>query len=228
MGKISLSLSVCVCVCVNAFIRIVIIMKTQLSHAFENIIEVENLLESWKEFVKGKKKKRDVQEFSLCLMDNVLELHDELRHYTYRHADYQAFSIHDPKPRSIHKAGVRDRLLHHAIYRILYPFFDKTLIADSYSCRIKKGTHKALDRFRRCAYAVSKNNTRTCWVLKCDIKKFFASIDQEVLCDILQAHIPDCDTLWLLERIIKSFSSTALGKACRLAISPHSFLQISI
>ena len=191
-------------------------MKIQLSHSFEDIISVENLLEAWREFVKGKRGRRDVQEFSLRLIDNILLLNDDLRHHTYRHGAYQAFSIHDPKSRSIHKARVRDRLLHHAIYRILYPFFDKIFVADSYSCRIGKGTHKALDRFRRFAYAVSKNNTKTCWILKCDIKKFFASIDQVVLLAILQKYIPDRAILWLLERVTKSFSSTAHGKGLPL------------
>lgn len=186
-------------------------MKIQLIHTFEDIISIDNLLEAWKEFVKGKRRKRDVQEFSFRLMDNLLELHHDLRHHTYEHGSYQAFSIHDPKPRRIHKATIRDRLLHHAIYRILYPFFDKTFIADSYSCQIGKGTHKALNRFRDFGYKVSQNNTRTCWVLKCDIKKFFANIDHAVLQNILREHIPDANILWLLERVIGSFSSGRPG-----------------
>lgn len=186
-------------------------MKIQLVHKFEDIISIENLLEAWREFVKGKKGKRDVQEFSFYLMDNVLALNIDLRHHTYQHGPYQAFSINDPKPRSIHKAAVRDRLLHHAVYRVLYPFFAKKFIADSYSCQIGKGTHKAIKRFKGFAYKVSKNNTKTCWILKCDIKKFFASVDQEILLDILRQHIQDRDIIWLLERVIKSFSSIAPG-----------------
>ena len=91
-------------------------------------------------------------------------------------AGHEAFNISDPKPRHIHKASVRDRLLRHAIYRILYPFFDRTFISDSYSCRLNKGMHKAINQFQKFFYKVSRNNTRTCWVLKGDIRKFFASI----------------------------------------------------
>ncbi len=79
-------------------------------------------------------------------MDNILSLHQDLKNRTYTHGKYEAFNISDPKPRNIHKASVRDRLLHHAIYRILYSLFDTTFIADSYSCRIGKGTHKAINR----------------------------------------------------------------------------------
>ncbi len=182
-------------------------MKRQLVHTFEDIINIENLLEAWKEFVKGKRNKRDIQEFSLHLMDNIFSLHYDLTNNTYRHGGYQAFNLSDPKPRSIHKASVRDRLLHHAIYRVLYPFFDKVFISDSYSCRIKKGTHKALNRFRTFAYIVSHNHTRTCWILKCDIKKFFANIDHKILLNILKEYIPDKNILRLLKEIIESFST---------------------
>ena len=140
-------------------------------------------------------------------MDDILQLHEDLANKTYQHGGYYAFNISDPKPRSIHKASVRDRLVHHAIYRILYPFFDKIFIFDSYSCRLNKGTHKALDRFKYFANKVSKNNTKTCWILKGDIKKFFANIDHQILTDILEEHIPEKSILWLLERIISSFSA---------------------
>lgn len=182
-------------------------MRTQLTATFEDIVSVENLLEAWREFLRGKRGKRNVQEFQLHLMDNIFALHRDLADRSYRHGGYQAFSIFDPKPRQIHKASVRDRLLHHAIYRMLYPFFDRTFIADSFSCRNGKGTHRALNRFRTFGYIVGKNNTRTCWALKCDIRKFFASVDHEVLLNTLQGYIPDAQVIWLLEQVIGSFSS---------------------
>jgi retron-type reverse transcriptase len=159
----------------------------------------------------GKKSRKDVLDFQQNLMKNIIDLNQDLESKTYQHADYQAFNISDPKPRSIHKATVRDRLLHHALYRNLYPFFDKTFISDSYSCRRNKGTHKALQRFKNFSQKVSKNDTQTVWILKCDIKKFFASVDQGVLHNILESYIPDEDTLVLLDKIVKSFSSTQEG-----------------
>jgi len=185
--------------------------KIQLSHNYEKIISVENLVEAWKEFVCGKRAKRDVQEFSLQLMNNIFELHDELVDGRYVHGGYHAFNISDPKPRSIHKASVRDRLLHHALYRILYPFFDRTFIADSFSCRKGKGTHAAMDRFRRFAHTVSRNQMRTCWVLKCDIRKFFASIDHAVLMDIIASYVTDTRIVALVGRVVESFSSGIPG-----------------
>jgi RNA-directed DNA polymerase len=186
-------------------------MKIQLAYTFENIVSIENLLEAWKEFEKGKKNKKDVQEFSLRLMDNIFSLHKSLLQHTYNHGGYQAFKINDPKPRDIHKATVRDRLLHHAIYRVLYPFFDQTFIIDSYSCRLNKGTHKAINRFREFAHIISKNNTQIGWILKCDIRKFFANINHEILIKILKEYISDKSIIGLLENVIRSFNSSKSG-----------------
>src|SRR3990167_4986477 len=180
-------------------------------HTYEDIISVENLLGAWCEFVAGKRGKKDVQEFQYRLMDNILELHEDLREGRYKHGPYVAFKISDPKPRSIHKATVRDRLLHHAIYRQLYSFFERTWIADSYSCRNDKGTHRAMNRFRKFAGQVSLNNTHSCFVLKCDIRKFFASIDQATLIKIIGKYIPDARIVGLIREIVGSFQSTGPG-----------------
>ena len=186
------------------------------SHSFKDIISIENLLAAWKEFVAGKRKKADVQHFQHRLMDNIITLHKELSVGVYKHGPYFAFKISDPKPRDIHKATVRDRLIHHAIYRRLYPFFDRTWIADSYSCRNYKGTHRAMNRFRAFASKVSKNHTRTCWVLKCDVRKFFASIDQKILIEIVSKHISEPQTIALIKNVVESFYSTGLGKGLPL------------
>jgi len=180
------------------------------SHTYDDIISIENLLLAWKEFLRGKKNKKDVQEFQLHLMDNIFSLHQDLKNKTYKHGPYHSFNISDPKPRNIHKASVRDRLLHHAIYRILYPYFDKKFISDSYSCRLNQGTHKAINQFKKYYWKVSKNNTKQCYVLKCDVKKFFASIDHSILLYIIVKYIEDKDTVWLLNKIISSFSSTSI------------------
>lgn len=181
-------------------------MKRQCIHIFEEVVSIENLLCAWKEFVNGKRKKPDVQMFSQALMDNLFALHENLVSFQYRHGGYHAFNICDPKPRNIHKASVMDRLLHHAIHRMLYPFFQKTFIADSFSCQVGKGTHRALNRFRKFGRIVSKNNTRTCWILKCDIRKFFASTDHGILLSVLRSYIRDARIVWLLEKVIESFS----------------------
>jgi RNA-directed DNA polymerase len=176
-------------------------------HNYNNIISVENLLHAWREFRRGKKQKRDVMEFERNLMEHILNVHYDLKYRKYRHSGYDAFKITDPKPRDIHKASVRDRIVHHLIYNSLYSYFDERFIHDSYSCRIAKGTHKALQRFKQFSGKVSKNNTKTCWILKCDIRKFFANIDHITLKRILSEYIKDKQLLELLDRVIDSFST---------------------
>lgn len=163
------------------------------------------MLCAWREFLRGKRDKIDVQVFGAHLMDELITLRIDCVSRVYCHGAYQHFRINDPRPRDIHKASVRDRVLHHAIYRQLYPFFDRTFIADSFSCRIDKGVHRALDRLRAFAYRASANHTRTAWVLQCDIQKFFANIDHQILLDILKLYIPDPDVIYLLNIVIDSF-----------------------
>jgi len=191
-------------------------MRKAISVTYEDIISVDNLLAAWQEIIAGKRGRKDVQEFEQRLMEHVFALHEDLRMLTYKHGPYEAFAISDPKPRSIHKATVCDRLLHHAVYRQLYPAFDRRFIADSYSCRKGKGTHKALDRFRAFAQKVSKNRTRTVWVLQCDIRKFFASIDHSALLRTLRHSVVDSRVIWLLERIVCSFTLGRGGKGLPL------------
>jgi retron-type reverse transcriptase len=183
---------------------------------YNDIISPENLLEAWKEFLKGKRGKRDVQEFQYKLSDNICSIHAELKNKSYIHGGYHAFNISDPKPRNIHKATVRDRIVHHALYRKLYPLFEALFIHDSYSCRKWRGTHRALKRFREFADRASKNDTETLWILKCDVRKFFASIDQKILISILQKYIPDHEVINLIQTVTDSFHSTAPGKGLPL------------
>ena len=117
------AVSVCVCVCVDTFSLDMSIIQFQ--HNYHHIISLENLLEAWKEFVKGKRGRKDVQEFERNLMTNIISLHTDLNTMTYEHLVYEFFKIYDPKERDIHKASVRDRLLHHALYKKLYLFFDR-------------------------------------------------------------------------------------------------------
>ncbi len=176
-----------------------------MDNLFNQIICLENLFASWEEFKKGKRKKLDVSEFEKNLEDEIFRLHRDLKSKTYRHSNYTSFYITDPKLRHIHKAIVRDRIVHHAIYRVLYPIFDKGFIFDTYSCRNDKGSHKAIYRFEYFARKVSKNYSDTCFVLKCDVRRFFDSIDHGKLKELIQEKVKDVNTMWLLDDIIDSF-----------------------
>lgn len=181
-------------------------MKVQ-KDIFNRIIALEHLFASWEEFKKGKGSRPDVQEFEWKLEENIFALHRELVSRTYRHSSYSAFFICDPKQRHIHKATVRDRILHHAVFSILNPIFEPTFISHSFSCRDGKGTHKAVDSLEKMLRKISRNGHERCFVLQCDIHKFFDSLDHGILLKILGKHIKDADAMWLLKEIVDSFAS---------------------
>ncbi len=181
------------------------ILKVKNKKLFEKIISLENLFSAWRGFKKGKTNKKDVQNFEFNLENNLFRLHEELKNNNYQHSHYTAFNVSDPKLRRIHKATVRDRVLHHAIFRLLYPLFDKSFIYGSYSCRTGKGTHRAVKWLEKFCRQLSKNNTQNIFALKCDIKKFFDSINQDILLKLIRNKITDKNSIWLIEKIIKSF-----------------------
>lgn len=146
-----------------------------------------------------------MNEFALRLEDNITELFAELVSGQYVHGAYEEFVIGDPKKRIIHKASVRDRVVHRLLYNALYPYFDARFFHDSYSCRVGKGTHRARDRFRAFANEVSANGTKSCHVLTFDIKKCFESVNVDILKRILRAHIEDSRVYELSEKIIDGF-----------------------
>ena len=173
-----------------------------------SIISPQSLFRAWEIFKSDKRNKPDVAEFELNIEHNIFDLYRDLKNQTYRHGPYKGFWIHDPKIRRIHKAVVRDRVLHHATFAVLNKIFEPTFIDDSYSCRINKGTHKGVEKVANMLRAESKNNTRQCYALKCDVRKFFDSVDHQVLKDILNRKIKDQKTISLLEEIIESYEKS--------------------
>lgn len=163
---------------------------------------------AWKEFARGKRKKEGVAVFEFQLEDNIFHLHQSLAMKTYQHDAYEDFFVCDPKRRHIHKASVRDRVLHQAIFRVLYTIFDRHFIDDSYSSRESKGSHKGVVRLMKACRKVSKNWRVETYVLKCDIKKFFDSIDHGILRALIVKKVLDPDMLWIVDEICGSFEKT--------------------
>lgn len=174
---------------------------------YSSLISIDNLFQAWEEFKKGKRKKHDVMVFERNLEDNLFSINSQLKNKTYKHGAYQDFYVNDPKRRHIHKAEVKDRVVHHLLYKYLYEIFDKTFIYDSYSCRLNKGTHRSVRRLEKYARIVSRNYTQECWALKLDIKQFFASVDHDTLMGLIARRVKDKDILSLLNEILSSFGA---------------------
>lgn len=171
------------------------------------IISPQALFKAWEIFKSDKRSKPDVVEFEVNLEQNIFELYRNLKNGTYQHGPYKGFWIHDPKVRRIHKATVRDRVLHHAIFRVLNPIFEPTFIPNSFSCRVGKGTHNGVEKVTEMIRTESRNNTRPCYALKCDVRKFFNSIDHTVLLEILGQRIKDEKVMSLMREVVGSFDA---------------------
>lgn len=175
---------------------------------FHSIASITNLYDAWREFRYGKTKKIDIQTFELSLETNLFTLHEKIKTHTYQPQPYQSFFVKDPKLRHIHKACVTDRVLHQAVFRQLYPLVDKHLSSSVYSARSNKGTHKGVKKLFITLRKESHNWKKETRVLKCDIRKFFDSIDHKILKQKLKQFDFDKDTEQLVEILIDSFKKT--------------------
>ena len=144
----------------------------------------------------------------------------------YEHKSYQRFTIHDPKQRKIHKATVADRIVHQALVTAIEPLFERRFIYDSYSCRPNKGAHAGVLRLKTFLASTSSNDTKRVYVLKCDVRKYFASIDHEILLSLVARRVQDDATLELIRTIILSHGAET-GKGIPLGnISSQLFANI--
>ncbi len=153
--------------------------------------------------------------FELHLEYHLFGLHKALITKNYTHDPHVEFVVHDPKRRNIHKASVRDRVLHQALFQKLYPVFDRHFIHDSYSSRENKGTHIGVARLEQACRKETQNWRLPAYALKCDIRKFFDSIDKDILKQLLFEKINDPDVRLLIEKNLNSFEKSS-GKGLPL------------
>ncbi len=175
---------------------------------FNKTISIEHLFNSWFLFRKGKRKRRDVIQYERFLERNIFNLEKRLLAQKYKHREYNSFFLQDPKVRHIRKAHVEDRLVHQAVYTTLNEIYEPKFIYHMYSSRVGKGTHRAVKNLRKMLRKVSKNNTLNSWALKCDVKRFYDTVDHQILFKIISRDIKDKKFLNLIQQVINSFSIT--------------------
>ncbi len=169
----------------------------RVKHLFESVCSMANLHRAAIETLRGKRMHLPGARFFGALEKELPSLHEELASGSYRHGGYHYFRICEPKERLVAAAGFRDRVVHHAIVRVLEPIFEKRFIEDSFACRAGKGTHAAMRR----ALHFARGNR---YALKCDVSKFFPNVDHAVLIGLLERVIGDARVIELIGGILAS------------------------
>ncbi|MEA3463800.1 MAG: reverse transcriptase/maturase family protein [Patescibacteria group bacterium] len=186
-------------------------MAKTYKNLFSKIVSIENLMSAYNNATKQKRFRDAVLLFDQNLSKNIGQLHQQLISKTYKHGQYHFFTVYDKKKRTISAAPFRDRVVHHAIYKIIEPIYNKKFIFDSYANRKLKGSHRAVKRLQKfllmAKRRASGQTTPLVYCLKCDISKCFPSINHKILIKILNKKIKDKDTIWLLREIINSYES---------------------
>ncbi|MBD2596523.1 RNA-directed DNA polymerase [Nostoc spongiaeforme FACHB-130] len=162
---------------------------------YPQIIKFESILLASRQAQKGKRFRDNVLDFNYHLETELIRLQKQLTDKTYQPGAYRTFHLINPKSRLISAAPYRDRVVHHALCNIIVPIFERTFIADSYANRLGFGTHQALKKFTHFA-----RNSR--YILQCDIRKYFPTIDHIILKELIRRKIKCSDTLWLIDTLI--------------------------
>lgn len=172
-----------------------------IKNIYEKIYDFENLHKAWEEARKGKRYRDDVLIFNRNYEEQLINIQNHLIYETYEVGKYHTFYVYEPKKRLIMSLPFKDRIVQWAIYRQLFPLYEKTFIFDSYACRKGKGTHKAADRLQYWLRQTERKPERY-YYLKMDISKYFYRVDHDILLKILARRIKDQRLLNLLEKII--------------------------
>lgn len=184
--------------------------RTTINEVFDSICDFEELYAAYRDARKQKRYRRDVMEYAEQLEANLITTQNELIWGMYEVGPYRPFYVTIPKLRLVMALQFRDRVVQHALYRCMNPFYDKLFIEDSYACRIGKGSHKAADRLQYWMRQVSRKPGAPWYYLKLDISKYFYRVNHRTLLDILKTRIADERLLRLLDTIINS-EDTAFG-----------------
>ena len=172
-------------------------MANTYKKLYDRVASFENLYLAAKKAQKSKRFKDNTAKFNYFFESEIILLHEELLSGEYQTGGYIKFLVFEPKRRAISAAPYRDRVVHHALCNVIEPLFENSFIYDTYANRLGKGTHKALTRAQIFCRQYK-------YVLKCDIEKYFDSIDREILIDIIQNKIKDTKVMGLVNKIVYS------------------------
>jgi RNA-directed DNA polymerase len=180
----------------------------RINNLYDRICSIENLRLADTIARKGKLKQPGVIEFDMNRQANIIKLHEILKNKLYKTSPYTTFTIFEPKERIISRLPYfPDRITHHAIMNVLEPVFVSMFTRDTYNCIKKRGIYAAAKALK----TALQNIPDTQYCLKLDVRKFYPSVDHDILKNLLRRKIKDKDLLWLLDEIINSTDGLPIG-----------------
>jgi len=178
------------------------------SNLYSEIYNLSNLILAWRKARKGKTKKDYVIEFESDTLGNLFQLQKELQTQSYKPKPLKTFILRDPKTRKISKSDFRDRIVHHALIRVIEPLFERSFIYDSCANRKNKGNLFAIKRFELFKRKVTNNLKSEAFCLKADIKHYFEEVNHNILIKIIKRRIKDQEVIWLIQQILQNSFET--------------------
>lgn len=175
---------------------------------FDKVVAMDNIILADKKARKGKLRSYGVKQFDKAKGCNLISLHNEMASGNYRTPEYSVFKVYEPKEREIYRLPYRDRIVHHAVMNLLEPIWVSVFNQDTYSCIKGRGIHRAYSKVRQ---ALKSDPEGTKYALKLDIRKFYPSIDHDILKGIIRKKIKCKPLLALLDNIIESAPGVPIG-----------------
>jgi retron-type reverse transcriptase len=185
------------------------IMPTTANNLWDKVIDFENVYHAYRDAAKGKRYQNEILDFRNNLEENLFTLIQELQDGTYKPLPLRHFYIQEPKLRLISAPSFRDRIVHHSLVQVIEPLFEKRFINETFACRKGRGTHAGVKHVFHCVQAAKRKWGRY-YVLKCDVTKFFPSVNHDVLKQTIRRIIRDRRVLGLLDTIIDSYSTEGM------------------
>lgn len=180
----------------------------RVGNLYNKIIDIENLRLADEKARKGKVKSYGVILHNKNRENNILKLHEQLKNKEYKTSKYNVFKIYEPKERDIYQLPYYpDRIVHHAVMNILEPIWVSTFTSDTFSCIKGRGIHGCWKKVKKAL----KDEENTTYCLKIDIKKYYPSIDHNILKSLIRKKIKCNDTLGLIDEIIDSAEGVPIG-----------------
>lgn len=174
------------------------------NNLYSQIVDFDNLWQAYLSARKGKRYRKEVAEFNTRLEENLMNIHNHLVWQTWQPGKARNFRIFEPKQRDIQAPPFADRIVHHALVRVVEPLFEKTFIYHSYACRNGKGSQRAVKALQQLLRKAERNNPNP-YVVKADIKSYFASINHSVLFEAIERVVSCRQSLGLWKTIAAAY-----------------------